>query len=126
MYVRKYEIIVLVNAEGGEASVEQALGRMREALASTGGTEVRLEDWGVRKIAYELRRQHKAHYLYLMFLGSNSTVAEMERLLGITEAIVKYQAIVLEDRIEADKFDFDKAKTQQTYIARTTAREAQA
>ncbi|MCB9731527.1 MAG: 30S ribosomal protein S6 [Deltaproteobacteria bacterium] len=125
MYVRKYEIIVLVNAEGGDASVEQTLGRVREALTSTGGTEVRLEDWGVRKLAYELRRQHKAHYLYLQFLGSNTTVAEMERLLGITEAVVKFQTIMLEDRIEADKFDFEKAKAQQTYIARNS-REAQA
>jgi len=126
MLLRKYEIVVILNPEAGEAGMNQAVGRMREALASKGGQEVRLEDWGVRRLAYELRRTSKGHYLYLLFLGTNQTVAEIERLLGITEAAIKFQTILLEDRVDPATFDFELAKSDLTAFGRGGNREAQA
>ncbi|TNF29043.1 MAG: 30S ribosomal protein S6 [Deltaproteobacteria bacterium] len=124
MLTRKYEVVTLVHPEAGEEGDEKVLGRMREALEKTAGTEIRLEDWGVRKLAYELRGQRKGHYYYMLYLGTNSTVAEMERLLGITETILKYQTILLEDRVESDTFDFAAAKGEVTALGRGVQKEA--
>jgi small subunit ribosomal protein S6 len=108
MFLIKYETVVLVSPESGDEGVQKTLGRIREAIEKTGGKEVRLEDWGVRRLTYELNKHKRAHYLYIQFLGSNSTVAELERLMGITEAVLKYQTIFLEDRIDPAAFDFAK------------------
>jgi len=126
MLTRKYEIVALVSPEAGDEGNAKVLGRMREGLEKTGGTEVRLEDWGVRKLAYELRGQRRAQYYYMLFLGSNTTVSEIERLLGITETILKYQTLVLEDRVESESFDFAKAQDEQSFMTRGSQKEAQA
>jgi len=108
MFLTKYETIVLVSPESGDAGVTKTLGRIREAVEKTGGKEVRFEDWGVRKLTYELNKNKRAHYLYLQHLGASTTVAEIERLMGITEAAIKYQTINLEERVDPATFDFDK------------------
>ncbi|PKN57331.1 MAG: 30S ribosomal protein S6 [Deltaproteobacteria bacterium HGW-Deltaproteobacteria-14] len=124
MLTRKYEVVVLVHPDAGEEGNEKVLARIREALAKTGGTEIRLEDWGVRRLAYELGGQRKAQYHYMLYLGTNTTVAEMERLLGITETILKYQTILLEDRVESDTFDFETASGEVTSLGRSVQKEA--
>lgn len=124
MLTRKYEVVVLVHPDAGEEGNEKVLTRIREALGKTGGTEIRLEDWGVRRLAYELGGQRKAQYHYLLFLGTNTTVAEMERLLGITETILKYQTILLEDRVESDTFDFETAAGEVSSLGRGVQKEA--
>lgn len=125
MLTRKYETVALVSPDAGDEGNAKVLARMREALEKTGGTEVRLEDWGVRKLAYELRGQRRAQYYYILYLGSNTTVAELERLLGITETILKFQTLVLEDRVESDTFELEKARGELSYIGRGTQKEAQ-
>ncbi|MFT7583063.1 MAG: small subunit ribosomal protein S6 [Myxococcota bacterium] len=114
MYHRRYEIVVIINTTMGEAGADKALGRVREAIGSTDGVEIRLEDWGVRRLSYIMNKQKRAHYYYLQFLGSNTTVAEVERLLGITESVLKYQSVLLENRVKKDEFDLDAAAKELT------------
>lgn len=117
MFARKYEVITIVSPDAGEEGEAKVLARMREAIEKTEGREIRLEDWGTRKLAYELRGHRKGKYLYMLFLGTNTTVAEMERLLGITETILKYQTVLLEDRVAVESFDFEAAAAENSYIA---------
>ena len=126
MLTRKYEVVAVVHPAAGDEGNDKVLARMREALDKTGGTEIRLEDWSVRKLAYELRGQRKGQYYYLLYLGTNKTVAEMERLLGITETILKYQTVLCQDRVESDTFDFEKARDEVSYIGRGMQKEANA
>lgn len=118
MFLRKYEMVLLTNPADGADGVERALGRVRDAFKSTGAREVRLEDWGVRRLAYEMEGQLRAHYLYLLFLGSNETVAEAERLLRITDTVMKFQTILLEDRVAVEGFDFEAAAGELTQLAK--------
>ncbi len=121
MYLRKYETVAIVNPDAGTDGVQRVLDRMREAITKTGGQEARLEDWGRRRLAFEMAKQNKGHYLYLLYLGTTSTVAELERLLGITEEAMKYQTVLLDPRVKADEFDFEKAKSESTQHARSEA-----
>lgn len=125
-FARKYETVTLVHPDKGETGIEKVLGRIREALEKTGGREVRLENWGRKKLAYRLRRSkvNKANYLYMVYLGSNSTVAELERLLKITEEALLWQTILVEDRVLLDDFDFDNESQTETGMLKRS-REAQ-
>jgi small subunit ribosomal protein S6 len=127
MYARQYETVTLVNADSGDAGRDKVLTRIREALEKTGGREVRVEEWGRRKTAFRLRRSKatKALYLYSMYLGTNKTVAEVERLLKITEEAILWQTIVLDDRVLVDDFDFDAAGGGRTIMAVKTKEAAE-
>ena len=96
MFMRKYETVVLISPDSGDEGVQKVTSRLREGLETTKGKEIRLEDWGVKRLAYELNGNRRSHYLYLLYLGTNKTVAEVERLMKITEAVVKYQTVALE------------------------------
>lgn len=126
MFLRRYETIVLVNPEGGEEAVNKTTHRLREGLETTKGREVRLEDWGVKRLAYELNKNRRAHYLYFHYLGTNSSVAEIERLMSITEPVVKFQTVFLEDRVDPAKFDFAKEKHNFTEIGNRARSKAEA
>lgn len=127
MLARRYETVTLVNADSGDAGRDKVLARIREALEKTGGREVRLEDWGRRKTAFRLRRSKatKALYLYTLYLGTNKTVAELERLLKITEEAMLWQTIVLEDRVSVEEFDFSAAGDGKTIMAVKTKEAAE-
>jgi len=126
MFLRKYETIVLVNPEGGEETVNKTIHRLREGLETTKGREVRLEDWGVKRLAYELNKNRRAHYVYFQYLGTNSSVAEIERLMSITEPVIKFQTVFLEDRVDPTKFDFAKEKHAFTEIGNRARSKAEA
>jgi len=126
MFLRKYETVVLINPELGEEAVTKTLTRMRDGLTSTSGKEIRLEDWGVKRIAYELNGNRRAHYLCLIYLGSNSSVAEIERLLKITEAVIKFQTVFLEDRVDPAKFEFEKERKNLSELAKRAKAKADA
>lgn len=126
MFLRKYETVVLINSELGEEAVTKSTTRLRDGLASTNGKEIRLEDWGVKRIAYELNGNRRAHYLCFIYLGTNSSVAEIERLLKITEAVIKFQTVFLEDRVDPAQFEFDKEKKNLSELAKRAKAKAEA
>ncbi|MBL8787978.1 MAG: 30S ribosomal protein S6 [Deltaproteobacteria bacterium] len=126
MFMRKYETVVLVSPESGDEGVQKATNRLREGLEKTQAKEIRLEDWGVKRLAYELNGNRRAHYLYLHYLGTNKTVAEIERLMKITEAVIKYQTVFLEDRVDPAQFDFAKESKSYTELAKRAKAKAEA
>jgi len=126
MFLRKYETVVLINPELGEEAVTKVTTRMREGLSSTQGKEIRLEDWGVKRIAYELNGNRRAHYLCFVYLGSNNSVAEIERLMKITEAVIKFQTVFLEDRVDPAQFEFEKEKKNFSELAKRAKAKAEA
>lgn len=126
MFLRKYETVVLINPELGEEAATKTITRMRDGLASTNGKEIRLEDWGVKRIAYELNGNRRAHYICFLYLGTNSSVAEIERLLKITEAVIKFQTVFLEDRVDPAQFEFDKEKKNLSELAKRAKAKAEA
>jgi len=127
MFARQYETVTLVDADSGDEGRDKVLTRIREALEKTGGREVRLENWGRRKTAFRLRRSKatKALYLYTLYLGTNKTVAELERLLKITEEAMLWQTILVEDRVKTDDFDFDAGGNDTTIMAVKTQEAAE-
>jgi len=127
MYARQYETVTLVDADSGDEGRDKVLARIKEALEKTGGREVRLEDWGRRKTAFRLRRSKatRALYLYNLYLGTNKTVAEVERLLKITEEALLWQTILVDDRVKIDDFDFDAGGDDTTIMAVKTAEAAE-
>ena len=126
MYLREYETIIIVDPDSGSDGIQKVLDRSRDALKKTKGQEVRYEDWGVRRLAYACKKHRRGNYLYLLYLGTEGTVAELERLLRITEASLKYQTVVLNDRVDPKQFDFDAARAARTIQMKSVEKPAEA
>ncbi len=85
-----YESVLIARQEIGGSEAE-SLGERYEALLSEqGATVVRREYWGLRKLAYRVRKNRKGHYVMFHIDGPGSAIQEFERKLRIDEDVIRY------------------------------------
>jgi small subunit ribosomal protein S6 len=60
----------------------------------------RLEDWGIRKLAYQVKKCVRGRYYYVNFSGNAALIAELERRLRLDDKVLRYQSVKLEKELE--------------------------
>ena len=95
---REYETIFILRPDTGNDGVGQINTRLRGILDTMGGKVLKVDNWGKRKLAYEVRKQLKGIYLYWRFLANSGTVEELERNLRMLDAVIRYYTV----KIDAD------------------------
>ena len=100
---REYETVYIIRPGADEADKAKARERVEGIIENTGGHVMRFDDWGMRKLAYEIRDRTAATtvdrgvYQYYRFLAPSDTVAEMERNLRILDSVLKYLTVKLDE-----------------------------
>lgn len=107
--LRKYELIYLVQPEATDEERQKVTDRVDAVLTDYGATTLLKEDWGKRKLAYEILKHNKAFYSYLVFIARPGTTAEIERVLRMLDACIRWQTIKLEDGIAPDDIERHRA-----------------
>ena len=100
--LRKYELIYLLQPEATDEEREKVHSRVRSVLTDADAKLLKFEEWGKRKLAYEIQKQGKAYYYYLVFVTKPDTNAEVERVLRMLDDCVRFQTIRLEDGLDPD------------------------
>ena len=89
----KYELALVVNAkiedEAREAVVEKAKGY----VARYGGTVTEVEEWGKKKLAYEIQKMHEGFYYFIQFEADATCPAEVERHVRIMDNVMRYLVV---------------------------------
>lgn len=88
--MRVYESTIAFHPELGESALEDLLERAKQAIAAEGGEVARVFDWGLRDLAYPIRKQHRATFQIIEFKGNGRAVAELERNLRIFDSVLRY------------------------------------
>ena len=88
--MRKYELALVVNAkledEARDAVVEKAKGY----IARYNGTVTEVEEWGKKRLAYEIQKMHEGFYYFIQFEADETCPAELERHVRIMEIVLRY------------------------------------
>jgi len=95
--LHEYEIMLLLDPELAEERANEVIQRVRDSVESSGGTWDGHEPWGRRRLAYEIRHKSEAVYHLLLFTASAETLAEIVRVLKITDGVMRHLAV---NRIE--------------------------
>jgi small subunit ribosomal protein S6 len=93
---RMYETIIIVQPELGDDELKGLSAKIQEIISSMKGDFKRLEDWGVRKLAYPINKCVRGRYYYLRFDGDAALIAELERRLRLDDKVIRYQSVKLE------------------------------
>ncbi len=99
--MRMYETIIIVQPELGDEELKGLSTKIQEIIASMKGDYKRLEDWGVRKLAYPINKFVRGRYYYLRFDGDAALIAELERRLRLDDKVVRYQSVKIESETGA-------------------------
>ena len=95
-----YEHMFLVRQDATPAQVDALVEQMKGVLESLGGKVHKVESWGLRSLAYRMKKNRKAHYAFMNIEGPWAALAEMERQLKLNEDVLRSLTIRVEEHEE--------------------------
>jgi len=98
--MRKYETIFILQPELSEDDIKSVTAKAQDVISSYKGECLRMDDWGIRKLAYPIRKSVRGRYYYLRFDGNSALIAELERRLRLDEKVLRYQSVNITDQPE--------------------------
>ena len=92
----KYETIFIVNPKLEEAAATAVVDKFK-SLVEANGTNVEVEDWGKRRLAYPINDLNEGHYVLMTFTAAPELPAELDRIYKITDGIMRSIIVCLDD-----------------------------
>jgi small subunit ribosomal protein S6 len=115
---REYETIFILRPDTNQDGIHTVNTRIRTIIDQMGGRLLKLNNWGKRKLAYEVKKQLKGIYLYWQYLGTSGVVEEIERNLRMLDSVVRYYTVKVDEDVNpeakpaaVDEESFNKAAT---------------
>jgi len=115
---REYETIFILRPEINQDGISSVNNRVRNVIEQMGGKVLKLDNWGKRKLAYEIKKQLKGIYLYWQYLGSSGMVEEIERNLRMLESVIRYYTVKVDEDVVSDARP--SAVDEDTYVKAAT------
>ncbi|TAE83660.1 MAG: 30S ribosomal protein S6 [Alphaproteobacteria bacterium] len=91
--INHYELTIVLRPDLTAQEVDALASRTVDVAKQQGVTLVKQENWGLRKLAYPINKAQKGHYVFFGFSGNAGSLAEVERLLGLDEAVMRQLTI---------------------------------
>ncbi len=96
VHPRYYETMVIVPADLGEERVNALIERVRSVLENMEAKVLEARVWDQRKLAYEIKHHKEGIYLLFRYEGQPRAAEELNRILKITEGVIRYRTFRLE------------------------------
>jgi len=96
--VRTYELLLILNPTLNEEERAAVLTRIDTLITENGSKPDNVEEWGKRKLAYEIDKMNDGYYVLYDFKAEPTNVAEIDRVLGITDAVVRFIIVRRDDK----------------------------
>ena len=92
-----YEHIFLARQDVTQQQVEALTEQIKTTIASLGGAVTKVEPWGLKSLAFRIKKNRKAHFTMLNIAGPSEAVVETERLLSLNEDVIRYLTIRVDE-----------------------------
>ena len=104
MAKRTYEVMYIVAPETDGEKIDKLNEAVGKLIEKEGGEVVRMDNIGIRNLAYPIQKKTEGHYVLFEVDGSGQEIAELERRMRVNDLIMRYITVrVDEDRKKADK-----------------------
>ncbi len=90
-----YENVVILNAAISDEEAETAVSKIKDVITGQGGEVLKVDVWGRRKLAYEIKKQKKGLYVLLVYKTPSATVRKLEEFYKVYDAVLKYMVLKL-------------------------------
>ena len=94
---RQYELVYIVAPETGEQEIADLHTQIEQIVQRFSGTLDKTENWGRRKLAYEIGHHKEGVYVVETITGSGELIKEIERRLRVADAIIRYLTVRVDD-----------------------------
>ena len=94
--MKKYEVMFIVNIANEEV-IQAAVKLVQDTITRIGGTVVKVDEWGRRHLAYEVKHQNEGYYVVVDFEADPAQIAELDRIIKIHEEIIRHIIVKQDD-----------------------------
>jgi len=92
-----YECVFIARQDISSAQAEQLTSDFSEIITNMGGEIKNTESWGLRSLAYKIKKNRKGHYVLLHIEAPSDAILEMERQMRLNEDVLRYMTLRLEE-----------------------------
>jgi small subunit ribosomal protein S6 len=94
--VRSYEMVFIVHPDLDGDELDGVVSDVEELIERNNGKMTKVEPWGLRKLAYPIKKQQEGRYFLMVFDLEPENITEMERVLKLTEPVIRHLIVRLE------------------------------
>lgn len=121
--MRRYDLIFIIQPELSEEETKAVADRYTQIITAQKGIIIKTEDWGKRRLAYDINKQSKGNYILVDFYGPGSMIREVERNLKIDDKILKFLTVKTRDPFDPESLEEERKKEQLLQEAQITTEE---
>ena len=95
--MRLYESVIIARQDVSTTQVETLIDEFSAIIEKTGGSIHKKEFWGLRGLAYRIKKNRKGHYVMMNIETDSETLNEFERIMGLNEDVLRFMTIAIEE-----------------------------
>lgn len=89
----KYELVFIANPELEQEAIQALIEKFNGIITNQGGTVDEVNEWGKKRLAYEINDKKEGYYVLVNFTGNGQVVDELDRILKITDGILRHMIV---------------------------------
>lgn len=97
---REYETTYILRPDITNDGISSVNSKIRGIIETGGGNLLKVENWGRRKLAYEVKKNLKGVYLFFNYLGTAGLVEEVERNLRLSDSVIRYYSVKTAENVD--------------------------
>jgi small subunit ribosomal protein S6 len=98
--MRVYEELFIVKPDAPEEEVDAYIGQVKDLIVNGKGTVDKVDNWGVRKLAYKVAKYAEGRYVLIQFTSSPELVKEVERRMRVTDLVIKFITVRIDEKVK--------------------------
>ena len=91
--MNKYELAVFLNVKLEDEERAAAIEKITNYITRFGGTVTNIDEWGKKRLAYEIQKMKEGFYYFIQFDGDSTTPNELESRIRIMEPVIRYLCV---------------------------------
>ena len=92
-----YESVLIARQDLGAAQVNTLVSDLSEVIKKEGGEVVKIDNWGLKNLAYRIKKNRKGYYVLLNIVAPASAITEYERRIRLNEDVIRYMTVKVEE-----------------------------
>jgi small subunit ribosomal protein S6 len=112
--MRKYETIFISDPDLQDQTRSDLFDKVRNIIAKENGILLDFDDWGNKKLAYEIKKKFRGHYVCATYGGTGDLVKELERNFRLSDDVLKFMTILLSDNVTVEQLEQEAREREET------------
>ena len=110
--MRRYETVFIANPSLSQEERQPLFDKLTQLISDGQGLLVKFDEWGVKSLAYEVKKHTRGYYVLTDFCGDGPLVKELERNMGLDDRFLKYMTVCTAKEVDADQIQAEIMEAQ--------------